>query len=205
MSSFLCSKANFLCSKVLRFVQKCQDLLLNKFCFFESFSFRYKSLMYKCFFIFCNVFSFRYRTFSSFQVSFSNLKFSLFKSKVFFVQKQRFLCSKAKICSKVERFVLQKFFQIKISFRYRSFFSNVDLLLYQVSICLSFSCNSSETVCLFKKKHQQFFKVFLFCFSEGKCNCNSLLLTTTKYLEHQEVSQSISCPTRKNASNIDFS
>ena len=78
--------------------------------------------MYKRFFIFCNVFSFRYRTFSSFQVSFPNLKFSLFKSKVFFVQKQRFFCSKAKICSKVERFVLQKFFQTKISFKYRSCF-----------------------------------------------------------------------------------
>ena len=46
----------------------------------------------------------------------------MFKSKVFFVQKQRFFCSKAKICSKVERFVLQKFFQIKISFKYRSCF-----------------------------------------------------------------------------------
>ena len=40
------------------------------------------------------------------EVFFSVLgKFSKFK--VFFVQKQSFLCSKAKICSKVERFVIK--------------------------------------------------------------------------------------------------
>ena len=158
--------SNFLCSKVLRFAfEQIVEILNNRFLLlFESFSFRYRSFLYKCFCIFCKVFSFRYRSFSSVLGNFS-------KFKVFSVQKQSFLCSKAKICSKVERFVLkcfqvQKFFKptfllgtevfflkscffhFELSFfQVQKPFSNVDLLLFQVSkVFLSYY--STETVSL---------------------------------------------------------
>ena len=83
-----------ICSKVLRcFWTNCSDFEQNVFASFWKFFFRYISLLYKAFFrIFCKVFSFRYRSFFLlFQVSLWNLNFSLFKSKVFFVQKLRFV------------------------------------------------------------------------------------------------------------------
>jgi len=88
-------KSTKIFSKVLRFAfEQIVEILNNRFLLlFESFSFRYRSFLYKCFCIFCKVFSFRYRSFSSVLGKF--LKF-----KVFFVQKQSFLCSKLRFVQK---------------------------------------------------------------------------------------------------------